>query len=471
MKHLSIRFRITFWFTAALIVVVLFTYFVVFSVSNQIIQKTIRDNLIETVENNVDEVEFYSNIDDVDLNNDVDHFVGFQNGYLEVDDEVDDDFLDEVNEVYTALYSTDNKLIYGENPISRDVEDLKFVDSKIQNVVVGGTTYYVFDRKLTSKGIQGLWLRGIVSETQGSVQMSDISHVSLILLPILVLIASVGGYLIARRALTPIQRISETAKQIGQKNDLKRRIEIGDGNDEVHQLADSFNDMFEKLEKAFESERQFTSDASHELRTPMSVIAAQCEYSLEKRRSAEEYEEALKVIWRQSKKMSKLINDMLDFTRLEVHKERYPMECVNLTELVSSICSDMALIRDKNISLTCETQENIEADANRELFSRLLVNLISNAYRYGKEDGHIWVRLQRKNEMIRLEVEDDGIGIEKENQKKIFQRFYQTDASRSGSGMGLGLSMAYEIAKFHNGDIVVESEKDKGSIFTVLLPC
>ena len=128
MKHLSIRFRITFWFTAALIVVVLFTYFVVFSVSNQIIQKTIRDNL--------DEVEFYSNIDDVDLNNDVDHFVGFQNGYLEVDD----DFLDEVNEVYTALYSTDNKLIYGENPISRDVEDLKFVDSKIQNVVVGGTT-------------------------------------------------------------------------------------------------------------------------------------------------------------------------------------------------------------------------------------------------------------------------------------------------------------------------------------------
>ena len=203
----------------------------------------------------------------------------------------------------------------------------------------------------------------------------------------------------------------------------------------------------------------------------MSVIAAQCEYSLEKRRSAEEYEEALKVIWRQSKKMSKLINDMLDFTRLEVHKERYPMECVNLTELVSSICSDMALIRDKNISLTCETQENIETDANRELFSRLLVNLISNAYRYGKEDGHIWVRLQRKSEMIRLEVEDDGIGIEKENQKKIFQRFYQTDASRSGSGMGLGLSMAYEIAKFHNGDIVVESEKDKGSIFTVLLPC
>ncbi|MFR9207121.1 MAG: sensor histidine kinase [Lachnospiraceae bacterium] len=322
---------------------------------------------------------------------------------------------------------------------------------------------------MTSKGIQGLWLRGIVSETQGSVQMSDISHVSLILLPILVLIASVGGYLIARRALTPIQRISETAKQIGQKNDLKRRIEIGDGNDEVHQLADSFNDMFEKLEKAFESERQFTSDASHELRTRCrSSLSMQ--YSLEKRRSAEEYEEALRSFGVKVRKCQSH-KRYVDFTGLEVHKERYPMECVNLTELVSSICSDMALIRDKNISLTCETQENIETDANRELFSRLLVNLISNAYRYGKEDGHIWVRLQRKSEMIRLEVEDDGIGIEKENQKKIFQRFYQTDASRSGSGMGLGLSMAYEIAKFHNGDIVVESEKDKGSIFIVLLPC
>ena len=155
MKRFSIRFKITFWFTAALIIIVLFTYFVVLSVSNQIIQKTIRDSLIETVEHNVDEVAYYVNIEDVDLSNDVDHFVEYEGGYLEVDD----DFLDEVNEVYTGLYRADNSLIYGENPISRQVSELKFIDAQVQSKNINGTLYYIFDRKLTAKGLDGLCLR------------------------------------------------------------------------------------------------------------------------------------------------------------------------------------------------------------------------------------------------------------------------------------------------------------------------
>ena len=125
----------------------------------------------------------------------------------------------------------------------------------------------------------------------------------------------------------------------------KKRIELGAGNDELHQLADSFNDMFDKLDRSFEAERQFTSDASHELRTPVSVIAAQCELSLEKPRSPEEYEEALRIIQRQSRKMSRLIGDMLEFTRLEVSLDRYRKENFNFTGLVESVCTDMALIR------------------------------------------------------------------------------------------------------------------------------
>ncbi len=463
MKRLSIRFKITFWFTMALLLVVLFAYFITFSVSNRILQKTIRDSLIETVEHNVDEIEFYQSIDNVDFSNDVDHFLGYGDGYLEIDD----DFLDAVNDVYTALYHTDGTLLYGENPIASKASDLKFIDSQVQHTTIDGTVYYLFDRKLTADGLDGLWLRGVVSEEQGASQMSDIMRLSMILLPILVAAASLGGYLLARRMLRPIQKISDTARQIGKENDLKKRIELGSGNDELHQLADSFNDMFDKLDRSFEAERQFTSDASHELRTPMAVIAAQCELSLAESRSPEEYEEALRVIQRQSRKMSRLINDMLDFTRLEVSADRYVMEPIDLTELVVFVCADMALIREKGITLQCDAENGILFCGNRELLTRLLTNLVSNAYRYGKENGHIWVRLRKENRKIQLAVQDDGIGIAEEEQHKIFRRFYQADNSRSDTGMGLGLSMAQEIAHFHGGEITVESDLGRGSTFTV----
>lgn len=466
MKRLSIRFKITFWFTMALILIMLLTYFITFSVSNQMIQKTIRDSLIETVEHNVDEIEFYQSIEEMNLSGDVDHFLEYGNGYLEVDD----DFLDAVNDVYTTLYHADGSFLYGENPIAGKTEGYPFTDSKVQQTKIDGTIYYLFDRKLTADGLEGLWLRGVVSEEQGAAQMSDIMRLSLILMPTLVIAASIGGYLITRRMLRPIQKISDTARQIGKDHNLKKRIELGAGDDELHQLAASFNEMFDKLERSFEAERQFTSDASHELRTPVSVIAAQCELSLEKPRSPEEYEEAIRTIQRQSKKMSRLIGDMLEFTRLEVNHERYRRENFNFTELVESVCTDMALIRDKEITLQYEAAEGIEFCGNQELLTRLLTNLISNAYRYGKEHGHIWVYLQRANGEIHLTVQDDGVGIAKEEQEKIFRRFYQTDASRTNSGMGLGLSMAQEIAHFHRGEITVESTLDAGSTFQVRLP-
>lgn len=466
MKYLSIRFKITLWYSAALVIVVFFTYLVVLSVSNQIIQKTIKDNLIETVEHNVDEIEFYNNIEDISSGNDIDYYIDYADGYLEIDD----DFLNQVNEVYTALYNSDITLLYGENPISVQTSNLPFVDSQIQKITADDTLYYIFDRKLTMNGLEGLWLRGVVSETQGAVQMSDIMRLSLILLPLLVLLAVTGGYLIAGKALKPLRKISETASQIGKGGDLKKRIELGKGRDELHQLADNFNEMFQRLETAFDTERQFTSDASHELRTPMSVITAQCEYSLDEPRSPEEYEKALRIIQRQSKKMSKLINDMLAFTRLEMRSEVYIQEQVDLTELVSSICSDMALIKQNGITLEYQTDHNISFHGNRELLSRLLTNLIINAYRYGNENGHIFVQLKSMEHEIALSVSDDGIGIAKEEQQKIFRRFYQADNSRSNIGTGLGLSMVYEIAQFHGGKICVESEPGRGSTFTLLLP-
>ncbi len=461
MKSLPIRIKITMWFTAAILVVIFFTYFIVFHVHHQIIQKTIRDNLIETVEHNVDEVEYYTNIEQPVASNETDYIRIYQNGYLEIDD----DFLDQVNEVYTTLYNADMDFIYGENPIPGQSVEVDFADAKVQQVRVNGVLYYIFDRKLTAEGLKGLWLRGIVSEHQGADHMSDVIRLSLFFLPILAVFSAAGGYLLTKKMLSPIQAISGSASQIGSGNDLGRRIDLGPGEDELHQLAETFNEMFRRLEQSFEAERQFTSDVSHELRTPVSVILAQCEFSLEEQRSSEEYELALQTIKRQGRKMSRMICDMLDFTRLEMRTDSYVCEQVDMTELVESVCSDMALIQENGITLRCETENGICLHGNRELMTRLLTNLIGNAYRYGKENGHILVCLKRNGKEIELSVTDNGIGISKEDQTKIFRRFYQADSSRSGNGVGLGLSMVEQITKFHGGSIRLESEPGKGSVF------
>lgn len=463
MRQLPIRFKITLWFTAALLVMFLSSYLLVRYLEHQGLQKNIRDNLVETVEHNVDEVEFYTNMDNIDLYNETDYFSVYRNGYLEIDD----DFLDQVNEVYTGLYSTDMVLLYGENPVSRNTATLPFSDSKIQRVKEKGILYYIYDRKLTAKGLEGLWLRGVVSEQQGLEHILQVTRLSLQILPLLVLVSAIGGYFLTKKMLKPIQEISNSAAKIGTGDDLKQRISLAPGNDELHQLARSFNQMFERLENAFEKERQFTSDASHELRTPVSVITAQCEFTLEKPRTGEEYENALETILRQSKKMSRLINDMLDYIRLEMRAESYKKETIDLTELVESLCFDMALIKEKDIVLSWEVEKNICFSGSRLLLSRLLTNLISNAYRYGKEEGHIFVCLKRREHQITLSVSDDGIGIAQEEQLKIFQRFYQADTSHSGSGTGLGLSMADQIVRFHKGSIRIESALGKGSTFYI----
>lgn len=466
MKNLSIRLKITLWFAVALFVIVAITYVVILTVSNQVIQKTIRDTLLHTVEDNVDEVEFYTDISQVDIANSVDHFIMYNSGYLEVDD----DFLDEVNDVYTALYLSDGTLMYGENPLAVALADLEFSDSEIRERTVNGELYYILDRHLTQKGLEDLWLRGVVSEHQGEVQMHEISTLSLIILPIILIAAVLGGYFIAKRMLRPIKQITNAAENISRGGDLKKRIELDSGKDELHRLADSFNNMIARLDESFEAERQFTSDVSHELRTPMSVIMAQCEYTLDEERTPQEYERALRLIRRQGRKMTKLINDMLDFVRLERRGTNYQIEKLNLSALVNSVCEDMSLIRERGISLEHEVEDEIWVNGNPALLSRLLSNLISNAYRYGKDDGHIKVRLKKSQDEVTLSVSDDGIGISREDKEKIFRRFYQADSSRTGSGTGLGLSMVKEIASFHGGSMSVESEPGKGSEFTFHLP-
>ena len=466
MKHLSIRSKITLWFAAALVIVVSLTYVCILSVSNQVLQKTIKDNLIETVENNMDEIEYYESMDAITEPNDVDYFIRYGDAFLEIDD----DFLDSVNQVYTALYNSDLFMLYGENPVAKQCASLSLQNMTIQTVKAYGVRYYVFDRELTGEGLRGLWLRGVVSEKQGKEDLSTITMLSMVIMPVIVAVAIYGGSLIAKRTLEPIQKISETVEHISRGNDLKKRIELDKGDDELHLLAEQFNSMFARLDDSFEKEKRFTSDVSHELRTPMSVIMAQCEYSMDENSSLDEYAESIQSIYSQGQKMTVLINQMLDIARLEMRPENYPKERVDLSALTDSICKDMALIKEKGIAISSHIDAGLFISGNPGLLARAISNLISNAYHYGKDNGHIDVFLKKVEEQVVLTVSDDGIGIAEENIPKIFDRFYREDSSRTQNGTGLGLSITKEIVQFHGGTIEVKSLLGIGSTFTVIFP-
>ena len=467
MSRFSIRLRMTFWHVISMLVVALAVGGVVMAMGNAVVQKGIRDNLMETVEHNRNEIEYWVSLNTAWNENDTHHVaLAYGEGYLVVDD----DFLDSVNQIYSSLYDAKGALLYGENPISRATDKAPFRNAVLQTLEVDGITYYIFDREYALEGMEGLWLRGIVSDEQGTGQLREITRYALFLLPLLILVTTVGGYLLSRRMLRPVEEIVRTANRIEGGNDLGRRIGIGEGEDELHRLAKSFNRMFDRLEASLEAERQFISDASHELRTPVAVIAAQCEEAESDLSDPAEYREAIRVIRRQNRRMSRLIEGMLDFLRLETHAERYPAEEVDLSALYEDLSADMALIREKGIELTWDVTPGVTVTGNRELLRRMGANLLSNAYRYGVEGGHTHLSLTQEGDDVFLTVTDDGIGIREEEREMIFKRFYQSESSRSGPGLGLGLSMAREIARFHGGDITVESQPGEGSSFTVGLP-
>ena len=465
MKNRSIRFKITLWYAAALIIIAGLTFVVIRFSADMVLRNTIRDYLISVVEANSDEILYAER---KPTQEDPSHvYIRLSEGYLVIDE----DFMNTVSDVNTAIYKEDGEMLYGENPLAKETENISFTGSQLWSLKQGNDRYNLYDRKLNLDTVNNetLWLRGIVSEEMNVKELDKITRTFFIIMPFLIVLALMLGYFISGKMLSPIRKLEQAASRISGGNDLKQRIEIGNNKDELSKLAEDFNEMFERLDHSFEAEQQFTSDASHELRTPMSVILAQTEYTLEKDRSPEEYKEALQVIKRQGDRMNTLINDMLDYTRMDQSSERYPLTKENLSEITEETAEQMSLLPDKNITLDREVHPDIFVNGNKMLLTRLLQNLISNAYRYGKQNGHIHVRLKQEDGQAVLTVEDDGIGIAPEEQEKIFERFYRSDASRSIKGTGLGLSMVKKIVELHDARIVLESEPGIGSTFKFFL--
>lgn len=472
MKNLTIRAKITIWFIIILSVILALSYAALLFSSQQATRSILKGELKDTVDNDLAEIEFHQKA--VPESARGFYYMPYADGYLEIDD----DFLKLVGGIGIGLYTDRGVLLYGEDLIPFETSSTPFIDGKMRTIRSGPDMFFVYDRMLKVEGAEKLWVRGSVDREQLEEDVSEQLSVGLLLLPLWILFAAAGAYLITRWSLRPIRRLTDSAKSISSGSDLKRRIDIGEGENEVQQLTRSYNEMMQRLDESFEAEKQFTSDVSHELRTPMAAILAQCELALEEGElSPEEARDALLLIQRQGNRMNEMINDMLMYTRIDRHHERYPFEEVDLSTLVEEVCEEFDLVHGNEIALEREVEGEISMKGSVQLLERMLSNLLENALRYGQDGGIIKVCLRQENSgdpagkarRVILEVTDRGIGIAKEDLPRIFDRFYQADPSRSGGGIGLGLSMVQEIAQIHGGSVSVLSTPGEGSTFIVVL--
>ena len=445
MRHISIKWRMTIWFSLLMIVITaLMLVFVMLMNRNQVTRPPAAE-VVRMVQRNADDVEYDHGAYDF---SDVEFFG---------------------HGVYTEIFDADGRLVAG-SVAPAVTEVLPLTAGPIRTAQGSDGAYYVYDLPLAMNG-GALWVRGTISANAKGSVMEVIVPLAWSVLPALVLLSVAGGWLISSLSFKPMEKVIAAAESISGGEDLSRRIGLPRGRSEINRLAGTFDDMFDRLERSFKAEAQFTSDASHELRTPVTVILAECETLERTAETTEDYVEGMTVIHRQAEQMSRLIGQLLHITRLEQGTQKTCMERGDLTALAEAVCEQQKMIAPEGVVLTFDGPESVEAQMDVILMTRLLNNLISNAFRYGSDGGHVRVTVRREAEQAVLTVRDDGQGIPPDQQEKIWQRFYQVDAARSGGeGTGLGLYMVRQIARLHGGTAEVESVPGQGSTFTVRIP-
>lgn len=449
MKKLPLKWKLTILYAAFMILMTALMLGVLFSLSSSEILSSVEQDL---------ERQVFGAFDDI------------QWGKTRL--RIDSDFYEVENGIYLSAYDENENLIGGRIPYEFTQEVP--IREGLKRLTQEGIRWYVWDAASEIENYGTVYVRGITSITEAESSLQVTLRLSIILFPLLVALATILGYFFVGRTLRPVAQITETARAIYEEEDLSKRIGLTGEKNEIYKLAETFDLMLEKVEKAFIKEKQFTSDASHELRTPVTVILSQCEYLLEDSTLKEDERASIEVIQRKAQNMAKMISQLLflsrtDQNRLVLHKEYVDLSL--LTEMAAEEQEEIA--GKKGIRIERDIQEQIKGYVDETLFIRLWMNLIGNGISYGKENGWLKVSLKKKDGKIEGCVEDNGIGITKEQLTHIWERFYQADASRSGeegSGSGLGLPMVKWIVEAHGGEIEAESVFGEGSRFLFWIP-
>jgi heavy metal sensor kinase len=293
------------------------------------------------------------------------------------------------------------------------------------------------------------------------------------LAPILLLAAAGGGYWLSRKALSPVDVLVQTARNIGGSN-LGARLERLTTGDELQRLSDTLNQMLDRIEEVFRGVAQFTADASHELRTPISLIRAEAEIALRKPRSDEQYREALRHVLLEAERTSSLVEKLLGLARADSGCESLSMQQLDLRGMITEVGGEWRpLLAIRNLEFRQRTTgQELVVRGDPTALRRVWTILLDNAAKFTLPPGLVELSLEEREGRATVSVRDTGIGIAPDDQSKIFQRFYRADKARSHEfgGAGLGLAIAQWIVRQHGGSIEVHSSLGKGSLFNVELP-
>jgi heavy metal sensor kinase len=287
-------------------------------------------------------------------------------------------------------------------------------------------------------------------------------------------VTAVGAFMLSGRSLRPLTRITTTARQIGRSGDLSQRIDLPKTGDEVQDLAETFNEMLERLADAFAAERRFVSDASHELRTPLTALRGNAEILLRQvaagRLDEADAVEILTDIRDESERMGRLVQNLLTLARADVgwRPDLEPLELDVLASDIARLATPLA----GDHRLTVDIEDEVDVIGNADQLKQLLLIMLDNAFSYTPEHGEVKLTVRRRSHRAELVVSDDGPGIPAEQLERVFDRFYRGEAARNQrtAGAGLGLAIARWIVECHYGDVTAHSEPNAGTSLIVTLP-
>jgi heavy metal sensor kinase len=322
--------------------------------------------------------------------------------------------------------------------------------------------------------VQGHSFRLVLSSPIAPVraELALVGRAIFIALPLVLLLAGGGGYVLATRSLRPLGEVAEQAHRITGSN-LDTRIQVRHAAAELATLIAAFNELLSRLDQSFDTMRRFVADASHELRTPIAVIRGEADVALSKPRTAEEYRECLATVLDEARRLSSLVDDLLNLARADAGHVRLQTVDFYLNELLADCCrSVQTLAAARQIALHCQPGADLQFSGDEPLLRRLIVNLLDNAIRYTPPGGTVTASLTAGDCTIALRVADTGVGISPADVPHIFERFYRAGEARSrqDGGFGLGLAIVKWIAESHSGQVSCISTPGRGSTFSVSLP-
>ena len=432
LSKIPVSIRVTVWFSSVIVILFLIILSSLILIEDKVVNDLSQKELVEAVE------EIYE---------DPEKFENFNDG------------------IYYIKYNEQNEIIAGKFPKDFDIA-LAFSIEDINIYQVENKKFLYYDTRLQDEDD---WIRGIYPLGKVQKEIETLWNIAIALSVLFLIFVVIVGYRIIKNAFKPVKQISNTALEIKRSKDFSNRIELEDSNDdEIHKMASTFNEMLDTVEEVFIHEKQFSSDVSHELRTPITVILAQSDYALQYSDTLEETKESLEVINRHAKRMTNLINQIMELSKLERQKE-IEKEKINLSNIVLQLLEDYKpLLESKNLNLVYNVEKDLRIQGNKIMLERVFLNILMNAVKFTKTN--IEISLTREDKTAVLKIRDDGIGISEENKKFIWERFFQVNDSRNkeeNKGSGLGLSMVKKIVDLHSATIDLESELEQGTCFTI----